>query len=249
MVSDYEIIYLPEVDSTNNYLKTFSEARKINIPILLIAGNQTKGRGQQKNKWESEAKKNLLLSLLIKEEIPVDKAFYLSKVTALAISKLLENEASVKTKIKWTNDIYVQNKKIAGVLIENTMKGNKIVQSIIGVGINLNQTRFSEQLPNPVSLKQITKKNYDIEDFAIKFFREFYKLFVQFQKKNLRQIDDNYNCLLYKKGEWINILEKCKRRQVKILMVDDQGYLIVENTMKEKEKFTYGDIKFDFNQL
>ncbi len=241
MDSAFKFISLPEVDSTNNYLKNYITQNK---PVLLIAGNQTAGRGQHANIWHSEPNKNLLLSLLIEELVPIEKAFYLSKITALAIQSVLKEKIEKNVFVKWTNDIYVENKKIAGILIENTMKGDKITRSIIGVGLNLNQTEFPSHLPNPVSLKQITKADYDIERFGIEFYERFQEIFLKFQQGFFKVLDNDYNRVLYKRGEWVQIENKGKIKTVKVKMVDEAGNFLVETKDSKIISFRYGEIRF-----
>ena len=239
-----KFISLPEVDSTNNYLRNYAAQNELDSSVLLLAGYQTAGRGQHANSWHSKPDKNLLLSLLIEEVIPVGKAFYLSKITALAIQRLLEDEIGEKVFVKWTNDIYVADKKIAGVLIENTMKGDKITRSIIGVGLNLNQIEFPKDLPNPVSLKQITGKDYDIEKFGMKFYNNFQETFLKFQQGFFTILDNDYNNCLYKKNQWVGIKTENQNKMVKVLLVNPKGALIVENKKGEQEQFVYGEIQF-----
>ncbi len=243
MKADFHLLHLSIVDSTNSYLKKISDTQSFNVPVLLIADKQTAGRGQRENKWHSEFEKNLLLSLLIEEKIPVEKSFYLSKITALAIYRLLKDEIE-NLYVKWTNDVYYGDKKIAGILIENSMKGENIIRSIIGVGVNLNETDFPSKLPNPISLKQITGKTYGVEDFGIKFYDEFRNLFSKFQQGFYQILDNDYNRALYKKGKWIKIRKNNLIEMVKILSVDSKGNLMVENQKGQVEHFAYGAIQF-----
>ncbi len=243
MKADFHLLHLPEVDSTNNYLKEISERQQFDVPVLLVADNQIAGKGQRDNKWYSEPDKNLLLSLLIQEEIPADKSFYLPKITALALHRLLSQEIETVT-VKWTNDIYVEDNKIAGILIENSMKGDKITRSIIGVGLNLNQTDFPNELPNPVSLKQLTGKSYEIENFAIDFYNKFLECFLKFEQGICSILDNDYNRFLYKKNEWVKIRKNDFTGTVKILSVNPKGNLMVENQKGQVEYFTYGAIQF-----
>ncbi|HYQ56854.1 MAG TPA: biotin--[acetyl-CoA-carboxylase] ligase, partial [Draconibacterium sp.] len=129
-LTDKNIILLSEVDSTNNYAKQLV-AEKAHSGTVVLAQYQKNGRGQVGNFWESEAGKNLLFSLILYPAfLDAGKQFYISKVVSLALVEVL-NECIIDVKIKWPNDIYVGDKKIAGILIENTMKGNKLESSVI----------------------------------------------------------------------------------------------------------------------
>ncbi len=244
MSPDFQFIHLQLVDSTNSYLKKISETQIVDKPIIVIADYQQEGRGQHENKWHSEPGKNLLLSILLQEEIPVEKSFYISKITTLALKSLLEDKIGKHVYIKWTNDIYYENKKLSGILIENTMKGNKIIRSIIGVGVNLNQMKFPDVLPNPVSLTQITGKNYIVEDIAIQFWNLFYEKKMKFKQGFLKILDNDYNQALYQKNKWVTILKNNTKEIVKILSVDTFGYIVVENSRGEMIRYSYGEIKF-----
>ena len=124
--------------------------------MVVVADNQTEGRGCGTNRWESERGQNLLFSLMIHpENLPANQQFQISMAISLAIIDALGQMVG-DLSIKWPNDIYWRNGKLAGILIENTLKGNLIKDSIIGVGLNVNQRKFHSDAPNPVSLWQIT---------------------------------------------------------------------------------------------
>lgn len=123
---------------------------------FLYAGYQTAGRGQTGNSWESEADKNLLCSILLP---PNKNLYFLNIAVGVALLQVIGEDFM----IKWPNDIYWQNKKVAGILVENAIIGNEIRYSIAGIGLNVNQTTFVSDAPNPISLKQIRGQEYDIE--------------------------------------------------------------------------------------
>lgn len=150
-------MYISSTNSTNSLVKEM--LAKGEWPLTehyLYAGYQTAGRGQTGNSWESEANKNVLCSILL----PPDKNLYfLNIAVSVAIIRLLGGQYT----IKWPNDIYYNDKKLAGILLENAIVGSEIKYSIAGIGLNVNQTVFVSNAPNPVSLKQITGKEYDID--------------------------------------------------------------------------------------
>ena len=147
-------MYIKTTHSTNTLLKEL--IAKGQEPKFIYAGYQTAGRGQTGNSWESEEGKNLLCSILL----PPDKNLYfLNIAVGVAILRLLGEDFT----IKWPNDIYYGDKKVAGVLVENAIIGNEVKYSIAGIGLNVNQTAFRSDAPNPVSLKQITGKEYDVD--------------------------------------------------------------------------------------
>ena len=147
-------MFVAKIDSTNSALCNMLQEQKLPDGFTLYTYHQTQGRGQRGNQWESEPNKNLLLSTLIKpKELPIEHNFLLSEVVALAVKKTLDQHCC-DISIKWPNDIYWKDKKIAGILIENTWMGRFVNTCIAGIGININQTNFLSDAPNPISLKQ-----------------------------------------------------------------------------------------------
>ncbi len=138
-----------------------------NPPGFIYTGFQTAGRGQTGNGWESEKDKNLLCSILLP---PCDEPFYLTVVTSIAVQRLIGEN----TTIKWPNDIYYQDRKLAGILIETAISGGKIKYAVAGIGLNVNQTSW-HNAPNPVSIKQIEGKDGDIEDLMTRLMAEIQK--------------------------------------------------------------------------
>lgn len=160
------IITLNEVDSTNSFLER--EAPTIKDTVMVVAHNQTAGHGQRGNGWESAPGENLTFSALYHpESFRATDQFAISEATTLAVVDFIAMHGT-KAKVKWPNDIYVGDKKICGILIQNSLMGNEISHSILGVGININQTRFLSDAPNPVSLKQLTGETYNLEILTAK---------------------------------------------------------------------------------
>ncbi|MDE7334766.1 MAG: biotin--[acetyl-CoA-carboxylase] ligase [Muribaculaceae bacterium] len=135
--------------------------------FALMAREQTAGRGQRGNSWEAEAGKNITLSLILRPvELPAARQFELSEAVALAVADTVESLGIDRVSVKWPNDIYVGDRKIAGILIENALGGTYISRSIVGIGLNVNQREFHSDAPNPVSALQLTGREYDIEEVA-----------------------------------------------------------------------------------
>ena len=175
-------------------------------PPFIYAGYQTAGRGQAGNGWESEEGKNLLCSILVESRKTKDKRpFYLNVVVSVAVYRVIQSfvfersglgSLSEAVSIKWPNDIYWQDKKIAGILIENAIVGNDLQYSIAGIGINVNQTEWQSDVPNPVSLKQITGKEYDLDELM-------QQLYAQVQSALQEDARAYYKAHLYRKeGYW-----------------------------------------------
>lgn len=156
----FEIIAIPSTDSTNSWVAANRDS--LPMPVLVYTRWQRAGRGQRGNSWESEPGKNLLASALFRPAGVEPRAqFCVSEAVALAVTDLLDHYG-VEAKVKWPNDIYVDDRKICGILIENAVMPGEILRSIAGIGINLNQERFLSDAPNPVSLTQITGEIYSV---------------------------------------------------------------------------------------
>jgi BirA family biotin operon repressor/biotin-[acetyl-CoA-carboxylase] ligase len=189
------------LDSTNNFAKTLIKQGKAENGQLIYAVEQTAGRGQASNVWTSEAGKNLTFSLIIEpKNIEPKHQFLISQAVSVGIAKYLrvrgEQQSTPRTShpaprtvyIKWPNDIYVGMKKIAGILIENTIQGNEILFSVIGIALNMNQTEFPKNIPNPTSLSLITKTQYNLDAELDEL-----NMMIARELKNL-QLDGGKNC-------------------------------------------------------
>ncbi|MCF0191753.1 MAG: biotin--[acetyl-CoA-carboxylase] ligase [Marinilabiliaceae bacterium] len=155
---------LLEIDSTNNYMRKWMQDEP-SLPELSVlrALYQTAGRGQVGNRWESERGKNLTMSLLLRPEgMSVHRQFDISMVIAVSVAQALQPYLQEMVKVKWPNDIYVGDRKMAGILIENVLRGCDIMTSVAGIGVNVNQQIFLSDAPNPVSLRQIVGYDVDI---------------------------------------------------------------------------------------
>ncbi|MEN2399948.1 biotin--[acetyl-CoA-carboxylase] ligase [Flavobacterium sp. MC2016-06] len=156
-----KLIKLDAIDSTNDFLKSLSSQDELENFTVVTAENQTKGKGQMGAKWQSESGKNLIMSALVKEFVfNNEHVFNLSIIASLAVIEVLKSFDIPDLSIKWPNDIMSYNKKIGGILIENTLKSDGRIVSVVGLGLNVNQTNF-EHLPNASSLAVICKTEFD----------------------------------------------------------------------------------------
>lgn len=166
-MNDINLINLDTVDSTSSYLAALA-AEGAPHGTVVITREQTAGRGQRGNTWEAEPGKNITMSLLLRAPflppVPAARQFALSEHVAMAVADTLSCfiTGPSELSVKWPNDIYVCNRKIAGILIECALTGNTIGSMIVGLGLNVNQTIFRSDAPNPVSLAQLTGKRYEL---------------------------------------------------------------------------------------
>ena len=166
MENKIRIKWLEEADSTNNVL--LGHIPDYDNLSVVAAVNQTAGRGQRGNRWISAPGDNLTFSLLLKpERLPAREVMAITCLATLAVRDTLRGEG-VPAVIKWPNDIYVGKRKICGMLVENGLAGPDIAWSVVGIGINLNQTQFPGEVLNPISLKRLTGRSYALEPFLEK---------------------------------------------------------------------------------
>jgi BirA family biotin operon repressor/biotin-[acetyl-CoA-carboxylase] ligase len=191
------IIKLDAIDSTNDYLKQLSRESVLENYTIVMAEEQTKGKGQMGAKWLSEKGKNLTMSILVKDLVLDNKnIFDLNVAVALSILQVLKNINIPNISIKWPNDIMSDSKKVAGILIENSFKSDRMFNAIVGVGLNLNQTNF-ENLPQATSLMNITGESYNMEEIAVLLAKSLEE-YLQVLSKSPAMLWDEYHKNLYK---------------------------------------------------
>ena len=154
------------LESTNQYLQNLLNEGVDIADNIVVTDFQTSGKGQGKNVWESEDGKNLLFSIALDMSfLKAENQFILTQIVSVTMINVLKNYLPEESLfIKWPNDIYFNDKKIAGILIKNEIKGIMMGTSIIGIGLNVNQTSFDDNLPNPISMKMITGKDFDLDE-------------------------------------------------------------------------------------
>lgn len=157
------VIWLDSLQSTNTYMRAHAD-EYVHGDVLVVR-EQTAGRGQRGNSWEAEPGRNLTFSMMLCPRAirPAD-AFLLSMLTALSIADSVSSAIGAEARVKWPNDIYVGDRKIAGILIENSFSGALYERAVLGIGLNVNQTRFVSDAPNPVSMAQIAGREFDLDD-------------------------------------------------------------------------------------
>ena len=158
---------LSEVDSSNNYAMQQVQAHLAGHGATWFAHYQTAGKGQRGKQWNAEPGQNIMMSCVFEPKtLSIDNQFVLNAIVALSCFDCFNKYAVDKTSIKWPNDIYWGDRKAGGILIENVLNQNTWKYSIVGIGLNINQTLFPKDLPNPVSLKQITGQTFDVVALA-----------------------------------------------------------------------------------
>ncbi|NMH87862.1 biotin--[acetyl-CoA-carboxylase] ligase [Flavivirga algicola] len=195
------IVKLNAIDSTNSYLRKLSAKEIIQDYTTVIAKEQTQGRGQMGTVWSSEASKNLTFSVFKEmSQFHLEHPFYISIVTSLALLKTLQFFSISRLSVKWPNDILSEDKKICGILIENVIKQNNINASIIGIGLNVNQTEF-KNLPKASSLKIISGKVFDLDEIVHAILKNLEHYFLLLEKGQCHILKNEYEKYLFRKNK------------------------------------------------
>jgi BirA family biotin operon repressor/biotin-[acetyl-CoA-carboxylase] ligase len=224
------IVELPQVDSTNNYLRSeLSKSAPLNEGTVILAEHQYAGRGQINNTWEAEPGKNLTFSLLLNPVfLRPDQQFLLNKAISIAINEVLYRIVGQRVKIKWPNDIYVDDLKLGGMLIENIIQGSTWKHAIVGIGLNVNQLVFSENLKNATSLKVLLNREYNkrtlLTDLCIAIEQWYQKL----KALAFAEIETEYFTRLYRSAGDHKFRVKGEEVTGKITDVTQSGLLVVD---------------------
>jgi BirA family transcriptional regulator, biotin operon repressor / biotin---[acetyl-CoA-carboxylase] ligase len=238
------IVRIQLTDSTNNYANRQIRVNSIQEGTVFLTYDQTSGRGQMKNTWESETGKNLTFSMVLYPEfLEIRHQFMLSKVVALGIYSAI-NKYVGQLKIKWPNDIYVGNRKLGGILIENSIMSGLLKTSVVGIGLNVNQTVFTSSAPNPVSLQLLTNQHYDCEEILtdiITGIDYYYNLLKQGDEET---IDSGFISVLYR----LNEMRRFKAEEVvfegEIVGVNEIGQLQIRKSDDEILEFHFKEVEF-----
>lgn len=239
-IVNFEVIHIDETDSTNRWLRDYVCHNGItSAPIVTWAEYQTAGKGCGTNSWESERGKNLTFSVLLHPEgLPANCQFFISEVVSVALCETLETYIYNKVEIKWPNDIYVGDRKICGMLIENRLQGSVIKDSIVGIGLNVNQTVFHSDAPNPVSLYQITGHELDREEILNDFMGRLT------QKLQSETIPADYHSRLYRREGLFCFKDATGSFMAEIADVLEDGHLVLTDEGGRVRTYAFKEIQF-----
>jgi BirA family biotin operon repressor/biotin-[acetyl-CoA-carboxylase] ligase len=230
---DFKIVHIEETDSTNRWLKAHGEGK-----MVVVADYQTAGKGCGTNSWESERGKNLTFSMLIHPtDIPASQQFRITEVVSVALCEVLEQYIG-DVSIKWPNDIYMGDKKICGVLIENRLQGNVIVDSIIGIGLNVNQTEFVSDAPNPVSLRQLLGREIDREALLHDFLETLETV------SSSETTYSAYRNKLFRMGKQAVFSDETGRFEGTIQDVETDGRLLIKDLSGQARRYAFKEVQF-----
>jgi BirA family transcriptional regulator, biotin operon repressor / biotin---[acetyl-CoA-carboxylase] ligase len=223
---------LQRVSSTNAYAAELISRKEADNGMVISAIEQTEGKGQNQNRWESRAGENLTFSIVVQPAgLPPSKQFMLNKMSSLAVKDFVQSQIPENViRIKWPNDIYSDDNKIAGILISNTITADEINWSIIGVGVNVNQTDFLSDAPNPVSLKILSGQHFDLDMCLTKLCQYFELRIKQLLNRKFEGIDRDYIGSLYRFGALSDFIYKKQALKARITGIGEFGHLELETT-------------------
>ena len=212
---------------------------------VVWADFQTAGRGQRGHIWHSAKGENLTFSVVLEPTfVPIAEQFSVSEVVALSLVDML-SEYGIEAKIKWTNDIYVGDKKLVGILIEHSLAATTLRRTVVGIGINVNQTEFDSALPNPVSMAQLLGRRLEVEEVLQCFVKHLQRNYEILRCGENVALHNRYNGLLYRKNEYhIYALPSGEKFRAKIVGTAPSGALCLENESGETKDYLFKEVEF-----
>ena len=236
------LIFMPECNSTNTLAQQLCQQPAISDGTLIITDNQTAGRGQRGNSWEGEVGQNFTMSLILKcGFLQAQEQFYLNIAISLGILDYLRSRSQTDIQIKWPNDILMNERKVCGILIENTLQGTTISHSIVGIGLNINQTTFSSDRAS--SLKKVTNRTYVLSDELEDLLLSLEKFYLQLRQQKMKDLLDAYYQNLFWFGKEKKFRSSGKEWNGRITGVDHAGRLVLK-TDEGDQVFGLKEIEF-----
>ena len=215
-------LHFDSLNSTNETLNQLSKKIELQNGFYITADYQKSGKCQNNDKWDSNPQENLLISIFLNLDLNIENSFMLNQLASLAVLDTLEQFLEQKIEIKWPNDVYIEDKKISGILINNIVKGGIINSSVIGIGINVNQTNFNKKYI-ATSLKLLNKKDFELNEIEKVLMKNIKKQSMILFDEKLSLLSSRYNNHLYRKDlDSLFILNK-KRIYAKVIEVNQNG--------------------------
>lgn len=244
MIIGSNILFFKDLPSTNSHASILLKNNSLAEGTIIHTNYQSAGKGYSGNSWESEDGKNLLISIVLYPSFvkPSDQ-FCISMAICLGICDFIRRFIP-DCSIKWPNDIYINNDKIAGILIENTIIADLIEYTIAGIGLNINQEKFISPAPNPVSLRQITGKTYDLPACLSDLTKDIDIRYKQLIAGNTEPVRKEYITKLYRLNEWSLFKDADSVFTGRILNIGEYGTLMIENQDKEIKRYAFKEVEF-----
>ena len=244
VILGYPLLQLQTIDSTNNYASLLLRQETVTEGTVILAVHQTGGRGQGGNQWISDKGMNLLFSIILKPDfLAVSKQFYLSMSVAAGIQQYI-SDLEIPALIKWPNDILTDGRKLAGVLIENTVMGPNLSTSVIGIGLNVNQKVFPADLPNATSFTLETGKTFDLYDALQKLLSCLEQRINRLYEGRFVEIKSAYLNGLWMMNTWMSFADNAGSFLGRIVDVAESGELVVKRQSGETSLYGIKEISY-----
>ncbi len=243
------LIFLPNVDSTNSYAMQLLKNVKPKEGTVVYAGAQTQGRGQRAKVWDSEPGRNITMSvILFPSFLELKNQRFLYQITALACYDTIAanlDKSQFDIKIKWPNDILVNSKKVSGILIENNLIENKLLSSVLGIGMNVNQKKF-EQQPNATSLSLLSGRDFEPNELMSQVCNALVKYYKLLKGGKTEQIQGLYQKLLFGVDEWREFTVNGKNTVLKVSGTGPTGLLLLEDLEGKQREVDAQEVRWIF---
>jgi BirA family biotin operon repressor/biotin-[acetyl-CoA-carboxylase] ligase len=236
------IVYLPSCPSTNDLAIKLLHLRKPTEGTVVIADEQTAGRGQRGNQWQAGPGQNLTLSVILRPVfLTVKHQFYLTMVTALAVHDFLTRQLTTPAQIKWPNDILMGGKKLGGILIENQIQGESLSATVIGIGLNINQKDFS--ISTATSLSVVADREFVLQPCFTALLSHLESRYLMLRSGKYKMLEQNYLQQLYQRNEVCTYKSGDQKFTGIIRGIDDWGKLMIE-TEEGMKSFDLKEVTF-----
>ena len=237
------MLILDSVDSTNNYAMALIQKREIEGEIAVFAKEQTHGKGRRGKHWQSNKGENIILSVVAQMQwLPVSRQFELSVAASLSCYDLLSTYNLANLFIKWPNDLFINDSKAGGILIENVIKGKIWQWSVIGMGLNINQDKFHTELSGATSLKLSTGKSFDVIRLAAALHGHLIRRIEGLKAGNFKEMLEDYYALLYGRGKRVRLKSQGRELETTLIEVTWQGELVTRDVVERK--FLFDEVEF-----
>jgi BirA family transcriptional regulator, biotin operon repressor / biotin---[acetyl-CoA-carboxylase] ligase len=244
MIIGSNLLFFENLPSTNIHAAELIRKKSLPEGTIVYANYQSAGKGHAENSWESERDKNLLISIILHPSflIPAEQ-YYISMSVSLGVCDFLMRYIPDCT-VKWPNDIYINDDKIAGILIENALMADRIEYSIAGIGLNINQEKFISPAPNPISLAIVTGRIFDLKQCLTELCICLDQRYKQLIARNLSAIKNEFESKMYRHNQWSEFRDNNGIFTGKITEVGDFGSLKIETKNGDQKQFSFKEVEF-----
>jgi BirA family transcriptional regulator, biotin operon repressor / biotin---[acetyl-CoA-carboxylase] ligase len=244
MIIGSNLLFFKNLPSTNSHAASLLKKENLPEGTVVSTNFQIAGKGFADNSWESETDKNLLISIILHPSFlkPADQ-FYISMVISLGVCDFLLRYIPGCT-VKWPNDIYINDDKIAGILIESAIIADTIEYSIAGIGLNINQEKFISPAPNPVSLSMITGRTFNLKLCLTELCTYLDQRYKQLIAGNLKEIQNEFEAKMYRRETWSEFRDINGIFRGKIVSVGDFGSINIETINGDMKHYSFKEVEF-----